>query len=159
MRKLVEETVPKKKKKKKDKEKITKKDKKMHVLGDVKPMAMGGYTNDTIAASIASVAMGPGDLKSPVDMKPVMNRPPGAPPVVPSAKGPKAKGAGRAPKAAGANAQGAKRPKTNARSTNSKKKAGAAPAAAYDSEDEDNAKPMSYDEKRQLSLDINKLPG
>ena len=29
----------------------------------------------------------------------------------------------------------------------------------FDSEDEDNAKPMSYDEKRQLSLDINKLPG
>lgn len=28
-----------------------------------------------------------------------------------------------------------------------------------DSEDEDVAKPMSYDEKRQLSLDINKLPG
>nr|CAI5832521.1 unnamed protein product [Callosobruchus analis] len=32
-------------------------------------------------------------------------------------------------------------------------------AAQFDSEDEDNAKPMSYDEKRQLSLDINKLPG
>ncbi|XP_035211709.1 bromodomain-containing protein 3-like isoform X1 [Stegodyphus dumicola] len=31
---------------------------------------------------------------------------------------------------------------------------------ALDSEEEDNnAKPMSYDEKRQLSLDINKLPG
>ncbi|KAH9377173.1 hypothetical protein HPB48_017913 [Haemaphysalis longicornis] len=30
---------------------------------------------------------------------------------------------------------------------------------AFDSEDEDNVKPMSYDEKRQLSLDINKLPG
>jgi hypothetical protein len=29
----------------------------------------------------------------------------------------------------------------------------------FDSEDEDNARPMSYDEKRQLSLDINKLPG
>jgi hypothetical protein len=28
-----------------------------------------------------------------------------------------------------------------------------------DSEEEDVAKPMSYDEKRQLSLDINKLPG
>lgn len=28
-----------------------------------------------------------------------------------------------------------------------------------DSEEEDNARPMSYDEKRQLSLDINKLPG
>ncbi|XP_067394587.1 bromodomain testis-specific protein isoform X2 [Emydura macquarii macquarii] len=30
---------------------------------------------------------------------------------------------------------------------------------AYKSEDEDSAKPMNYDEKRQLSLDINKLPG
>ncbi|XP_028588637.2 bromodomain testis-specific protein isoform X4 [Podarcis muralis] len=29
----------------------------------------------------------------------------------------------------------------------------------HKSENEDNAKPMSYDEKRQLSLDINKLPG
>ncbi|XP_049698046.1 bromodomain-containing protein 3 isoform X2 [Helicoverpa armigera] len=28
-----------------------------------------------------------------------------------------------------------------------------------DTDDEDHAKPMSYDEKRQLSLDINKLPG
>jgi hypothetical protein len=33
------------------------------------------------------------------------------------------------------------------------------PPIQFDSEDEDNAKPMSYDEKRQLSLDINKLPG
>ncbi|KFO10365.1 Bromodomain testis-specific protein [Balearica regulorum gibbericeps] len=30
---------------------------------------------------------------------------------------------------------------------------------AHKSEDEDRAKPMNYDEKRQLSLDINKLPG
>ncbi|GBP55502.1 Bromodomain-containing protein 3 [Eumeta japonica] len=30
---------------------------------------------------------------------------------------------------------------------------------APDTDDEDIAKPMSYDEKRQLSLDINKLPG
>ncbi|NXD18998.1 BRDT protein, partial [Spelaeornis formosus] len=30
---------------------------------------------------------------------------------------------------------------------------------ALKSEDEDGAKPMNYDEKRQLSLDINKLPG
>ncbi|XP_016848661.1 bromodomain testis-specific protein isoform X1 [Anolis carolinensis] len=29
----------------------------------------------------------------------------------------------------------------------------------YKSEDDESAKPMSYDEKRQLSLDINKLPG
>ncbi|XP_060069742.1 bromodomain-containing protein 3-like [Ylistrum balloti] len=33
------------------------------------------------------------------------------------------------------------------------------PTPAFDSDDEDNAKPMTYDEKRQLSLDINKLPG
>ncbi|XP_074077791.1 LOW QUALITY PROTEIN: bromodomain testis-specific protein [Macrotis lagotis] len=33
------------------------------------------------------------------------------------------------------------------------------PMLTYNSEDEDNAKPMNYDEKRQLSLDINKLPG
>lgn len=31
--------------------------------------------------------------------------------------------------------------------------------AGLKTEDEDSAKPMSYDEKRQLSLDINKLPG
>ncbi|NWH43402.1 BRDT protein, partial [Fregata magnificens] len=31
--------------------------------------------------------------------------------------------------------------------------------SAHKSEDEDGAKPMNYDEKRQLSLDINKLPG
>ncbi|NXH39307.1 BRDT protein, partial [Dicaeum eximium] len=30
---------------------------------------------------------------------------------------------------------------------------------AHKSEDEDGAKPMNYEEKRQLSLDINKLPG
>lgn len=29
----------------------------------------------------------------------------------------------------------------------------------YESEEEDKCKPMSYEEKRQLSLDINKLPG
>jgi hypothetical protein len=33
------------------------------------------------------------------------------------------------------------------------------PVHQPDSEEEDTAKPMSYDEKRQLSLDINKLPG
>ena len=33
------------------------------------------------------------------------------------------------------------------------------PLLPFDSDEEDNAKPMTYDEKRQLSLDINKLPG
>ena len=33
------------------------------------------------------------------------------------------------------------------------------PTSGYASSDEEEAKPMTYDEKRQLSLDINKLPG
>ncbi|KAL0895860.1 hypothetical protein ABMA27_011883 [Loxostege sticticalis] len=57
--------------------------------------------------------------------------------------------------------------KAGARAAPAGKKKSAAPVAAPaahppphpDSEDEDVAKPMSYDEKRQLSLDINKLPG
>lgn len=43
-----------------------------------------------------------------------------------------------------------------ARGTNKKKPS---QVMNFDSEEEDTAKPMSYDEKRQLSLDINKLPG
>lgn len=39
-------------------------------------------------------------------------------------------------------------------SKDNKKKSG-----HFNSEEEDNAKPMTYDEKRQLSLDINMLPG
>ncbi|ODM98442.1 Bromodomain-containing protein 2 [Orchesella cincta] len=68
--------------------------------------------------------------------------------------------------AAASGAPPAKKQKTGSRA--SKKKAannavgaalpGAGPSG-FDSEEEDIAKPMSYDEKRQLSLDINKLPG
>lgn len=39
------------------------------------------------------------------------------------------------------------------------KKGGRQASASYDSEDEEEGLPMSYDEKRQLSLDINRLPG
>ncbi|CAH0747512.1 unnamed protein product [Diatraea saccharalis] len=57
--------------------------------------------------------------------------------------------------------------KAGARAAPAGKKKSSTPTAAPaphqpphpDSEDEDIAKPMSYDEKRQLSLDINKLPG
>ena len=69
----------------------------------------------------------------------------------------KSKTPGRTAGKAAANSQ-QKRPKPNSRSANSKKK-NAVVTPVFDSEDEDNAKPMSYDEKRQLSLDINKLPG
>lgn len=61
----------------------------------------------------------------------------------------------------------AKRPRvTKATGPRKPKVPKALPAAALpptagfsDSDAEDNATPMSYDEKRQLSLDINKLPG
>merc|ERR1719414_1518900 len=42
--------------------------------------------------------------------------------------------------------------------TTKKSKSGAAPPP-IDTDDESKTVPMSYDEKRQLSLDINKLPG
>ncbi|XP_070493566.1 bromodomain-containing protein 2-like isoform X2 [Chironomus tepperi] len=45
---------------------------------------------------------------------------------------------------------------TQSKSSNKKKHQ---PPGNFNSEEEDNAKPMSYDEKRQLSLDINMLPG
>lgn len=55
----------------------------------------------------------------------------------------------------------AKRGKANNPATprGANKKKPNVPPPQFDSEEEDTAKPMSYDEKRQLSLDINKLPG
>ncbi|XP_015984279.2 bromodomain-containing protein 3 isoform X3 [Rousettus aegyptiacus] len=51
--------------------------------------------------------------------------------------------------------------KANSTTTASRqpKKGGRQASASYDSEDEEEGLPMSYDEKRQLSLDINRLPG
>lgn len=62
----------------------------------------------------------------------------------------RAKAGGAAGGASGGNARGGG-------GGGGKKKAAAAPS--FESDEEDPAKPMSYDEKRQLSLDINKLPG
>lgn len=71
---------------------------------------------------------------------------------------PKSKPAAKPKAPAGTGAP--KKPKANAKTGPGRKKnAGLAASSAFDSEDEDNARPMSYDEKRQLSLDINKLPG
>lgn len=39
------------------------------------------------------------------------------------------------------------------------KKGGKQASATYDSDEEEEGLPMTYDEKRQLSLDINRLPG
>ncbi|KAK1788444.1 hypothetical protein P4O66_016874, partial [Electrophorus voltai] len=59
-------------------------------------------------------------------------------------------------------AQQKKGPARKANSTvpgNRQPKKGARGGPGYESEDEDTALPMTYDEKRQLSLDINRLPG
>ena len=47
---------------------------------------------------------------------------------------------------------------SSAKRTTKKSKSGAAPPP-IDTDDETKVVPMTYDEKRQLSLDINKLPG
>lgn len=90
-------------------------------------------------------------------------------PGVPGGKGGKVKGqrknaAGAAGVGVAVGAPPNKRGKLSApagggRGTAGKKKATAQVVPNFDSEEEDTAKPMSYDEKRQLSLDINKLPG
>lgn len=76
-----------------------------------------------------------------------------------SAKPPKSKSVRGAKTAAPANTPAKRGKNNNKTGAGRKKSTSAAPNLGFDSEDEDNAKPMSYDEKRQLSLDINKLPG
>jgi hypothetical protein len=49
--------------------------------------------------------------------------------------------------------------KTPASKTQRSKASKPIQAVPFDSDEEDEVKPMTYDEKRQLSLDINKLPG
>lgn len=184
MKKLVEESGKKKSKKKKpDKTKSKPMSNKSSLVashtGAMKELMKpsGGIPNvtDSVAASIASVAMGTGDLKMPGGMGSDLHHSAIAvgpnkthaagnlghhlPPAATNAK---PKGKGRGPgKAAAAATTGTKRPKANSRSAGNKKKnaGNQPPPMTFDSEDEDNAKPMSYDEKRQLSLDINKLPG
>lgn len=80
-----------------------------------------------------------------------------------NAKGAKPKGQ-RAPKGGAAAAGGAPNKRAKAAAAPAAPRAGnkkkpPAPALTFDSEEEDTARPMVYDEKRQLSLDINKLPG
>lgn len=184
MRKLVEESGKKKNKKKKpDKPKSKPMSNKNSSLvashtGAMKELMKpsGGIPNvsDSVGASIASVAMGAGDLKMPGGIASDLHHPTTAVGPnkthaagslghhLPTAANAKTKNKGRGPGKAAATANTAtKRPKANSRSTGNKKKntGNQPPPITFDSEDEDNAKPMSYDEKRQLSLDINKLPG
>ena len=67
------------------------------------------------------------------------------------------KGATKTHKSKGPRKPTQKKPRPNGRSRNKSKIAN---VHNYpESEDEDFSRPMTYDEKRQLSLDINKLPG
>ncbi|XP_029668063.1 homeotic protein female sterile-like isoform X4 [Formica exsecta] len=184
MRKLVEESGKKKNKKKKpDKPKSKPMSNKNSSLvashtGAMKELMKpsGGIpsVSDSVGASIASVAMGAGDLKMPGGMGSDLHHQSTAVGPnkahatgslghhLPTAANAKPKGKGRGPGKAATTANTAtKRPKANSRSAGNKKKntGSQPPPITFDSEDEDNAKPMSYDEKRQLSLDINKLPG
>ncbi|CAH6788783.1 bromodomain-containing protein 3 isoform X1 [Phodopus roborovskii] len=52
-----------------------------------------------------------------------------------------------------------KKPNSTTTASRQLKKGGKQASASYDSEEEEEGLPMSYDEKRQLSLDINRLPG
>ncbi|XP_059607364.1 homeotic protein female sterile-like isoform X2 [Phlebotomus argentipes] len=145
MRKLVEESTNKKKAKKKLKEK-----KKVTPVGPGAPTATAGHSS--VGKQISQTA-GPNAHSMAMQV-----------PLSANAKGAKVKGQ-RAPKSATVvnSAQSTKKVKAASGSGGGgvrgpgKKKQIA--THNFDSEEEDTAKPMSYDEKRQLSLDINKLPG
>lgn len=180
MRKLVEESGKKKNKKKKPDKPKSKpmSNKNSNLVAShtamkelMKPSGGIPSVSDSVGASIASVAMGAGDLKMPGGMGSDLHHQSTAVGPnkahatgslghhLPTAAKPKGK---RGPGKAATTANTAtKRPKANSRSAGNKKKntGSQPPPITFDSEDEDNAKPMSYDEKRQLSLDINKLPG
>ncbi|KAK9884638.1 hypothetical protein WA026_007476 [Henosepilachna vigintioctopunctata] len=164
---LEEESLKKKKEKKKAKEKPKKLIPNNTGMGKPASHALNKSSlvmSDSVDDSIASVVSG-ADLKMAADNhhatggKSINMHHNAVPATNANAKPPKSKGLRGAKPAAAANAPN-KRTKANNKAGAGRKK-NAVPAAAlpFDSEDEDNAKPMSYDEKRQLSLDINKLPG
>lgn len=124
----------------KAKEKKDKKKKKKHKdKGDEKPM-------EEPMASASAVLTSPPAISQPILSPPPLNDP--LPKSGPPAKGPKA------PKTP--TPGNAKKPRANPKAP---KATSAGSVYAFESDDEDNSKPMTYDEKRQLSLDINKLPG
>ena len=90
---------------------------------------------------------------------PVLVPVPVATPEAPPAKAPKSATKGKPGKPPKNATPGQKRTRTPKGASAKKNKIAPPPVPAFDSDDEDNAKPMTYDEKRQLSLDINKLPG
>lgn len=165
MKKLIEESARKKKQKKTS---MNNSKKKKHSSGDKLTTSTSKPSLSVSLNSTPMNIMANSTISNDIKMQPIeppMNAKTAAQQVRPpmtnvsagqTTKGAKGKGTGtRGPAKAPAQP---KRPRVNSRANNPKKK-NSVSAPAFDSEDEDNAKPMSYDEKRQLSLDINKLPG
>lgn len=124
----------------------------MKMPGDM--LAHAGHTMNMNMNQLVPAATKAQQNQMPMNVNPNAAAPP-------AAKGAKAKGP-RAPKANAGQAPAAKRAKqaaAPAAARGGNKKKPIVPPTNFDSEEEDTAKPMSYDEKRQLSLDINKLPG
>lgn len=160
--KIVRSGVKKKKKKKKENSSgsmNSKKSKKLIADKNGKlPSNNSIYQNETAIPGMAHAMPGG------VDMKPDplsrtnqnMQKPIGAVTSTPiQQKANKNKAAGRVQKANPPNAQN----KKSRQKPQNAKKRNAVQAPGFDSDEDADAKPMSYDEKRQLSLDINKLPG
>lgn len=138
MQQLVQES---RKKEKKKKEKKKKKDKETKDVKDVKPVV-----DATVPPPAVNNVPPPTESKAP---KPTKSK---------SAANATTGTAAMATKTTNQKSS-VSQPKRPRPSSNRPSKKTRIAAPLFDSEDEDNAKPMSYDEKRQLSLDINKLPG
>jgi bromodomain-containing protein 4 len=162
-------------KKMEEKEKKKKKAKKPGKHVSFVKEVRSSVANDTVGAIFTNVALGAEDVKFSTDLRqnasaeqsggPHHEAPadPCAPPTAATAsstgaKNNKNKIARGAQKTAGPNEQ-PKRPEAKSLSAGSKEKnAFVPPPIQFDSQQESNAKPISYDEKRRLSLNINKLP-
>ena len=118
--------------------------------------APGNVNKPALAPSLAAPALAP----SPLDIGVTPKTAKGA-----AKKEPKSNARAPQTNAVGAAAAGTAPVVPKRRTQTNKGKKGKASAAQAvlsqepESEEDDNAKPMTYDEKRQLSLDINKLPG
>ncbi|OQR78110.1 bromodomain-containing protein 2 isoform X2 [Tropilaelaps mercedesae] len=132
----------KKKKKNKDRSRGDHRDHHREHRGEKEHHREGGKSTGTSAKDNNSAASGKGGEKG----------------VSPSKPGRGKRGEGRGGAAAAAASSSSAPPKQK-RARKDPQAQSTSGHGAFDSEDEDSAKPMSYDEKRQLSLDINKLPG
>uniref|UniRef100_A0A1Q3F3S0 Putative bromodomain-containing protein 3 n=1 Tax=Culex tarsalis TaxID=7177 RepID=A0A1Q3F3S0_CULTA len=153
MRKLAEEASLKKKAKKKMKEK-----KKLSTTGssDAKP-GMEVHANPPHPA--ATKVLHPVTALAQPQITSVAPTIPPAATTKTKTKGQRGPKAGATPNAPAKRAKGAGAAGAGGAGRGPNKKKGSQAVTNFDSEEEDTAKPMSYDEKRQLSLDINKLPG